>query len=94
MSFWGIIGIVLLAVIILSAIFAFFHILFMLLPAVLVIAAILWLINHFTKKDDDQRPSSFGERPGFSEKNNWYSNSNERPKRKKVRNVHTKDVDK
>ena len=92
MSFWGIVGIVLVAVIILCVIFAFFHLLFILLPAVIVIAGILWLINHFTKKDDD-RPHG----TDFDNWNDWSGNSqqpNGRPKRKKVRNAHTKDVDK
>ncbi|QYN54436.1 hypothetical protein GYM70_03295 [Lactobacillus panisapium] len=92
MSFWGIVGIVLAAVIILCVIFAFFHLLFILLPAIIVIAGILWLINHFTKKDDDQPHG-----PDFDNWNDWSGNSqqpNGRPKRKKVRNAHTKDVDK
>lgn len=92
MSFWGIVGIVLVAVIILCMIFAFFHLLFILLPAIIVIAGILWLINHFTKKDDAQPKN-----PDFNNWNDWSGNSQQpsgRPKRKKVRNVHTKDVDK
>lgn len=90
MSFWGIVGIVILAVVILSITFAFFHILFMLLPAVLVIAGILWLINHFTKKDDHQ-PSNGS---NYKTWNDWSNSNRVRPRRKKVRDAHTKDVDK
>ncbi|MEB3364276.1 hypothetical protein SDC49_13150 [Lactobacillus sp. R2/2] len=46
----GIVGLVFLAVVILSFIFALFHMFFMILPAALVIISIIWLINHFTKK--------------------------------------------
>lgn len=93
MSFWGFVGIALLAVVILSIIFAFFHVLIMLLPAVLVIAGILWLINHFSKNDDDNSPGSPSYGPDHNW-NNWQEDSGERPKRKKVRDAHTKDVDK
>ncbi|WEV71382.1 hypothetical protein OZY43_02985 [Lactobacillus sp. ESL0785] len=90
MSFWGIVGLVLLAVIALSMLFAFFHIFFMLLPAIIVIALVIWLINHFTKKDDiPNTPSS-----GSSSWYDWRSDNNTQTKRKKARNVKTKDVDK
>ncbi|BDR60246.1 hypothetical protein [Lactobacillus xylocopicola] len=89
MTFWGIIGIVLLAVIILSMIFAVFHIFLMLLPAVVVIAVIIWLINHFTKDDRHSGSSS----PGFQD-DEWPDRNSDRPKRKKVRDAETKDVDK
>lgn len=86
MSFWWIVGIVLLAVIILCFIFAFFHLLFLLLPAILVIAGILWLINHFTKKDDNESD--------YNRWHSWSDQSSGKPKRKKARNAHAKDVDK
>ncbi|MDF7683711.1 hypothetical protein PT287_09395 [Lactobacillus sp. ESL0679] len=89
MSFWGIVGLVLGAAIILIMLFAFFHILFMLLPAIIVIAVIIWLINHFTKNDDYEHTPS-------SSSGNWtnWQNSSVKPKRKKARDVKTKDVDK
>ncbi|WEV39136.1 hypothetical protein OZX58_02550 [Lactobacillus sp. ESL0680] len=89
MSFWGIVGLVLGAAIILILLFAFFHILFMLLPAIIVIALIIWLINHFTKNDDNEnKPSGTS-----SNWTGWRDNQNQ-TKRKKARNVKTKDVDK
>ncbi|RMC49686.1 hypothetical protein [Lactobacillus sp. ESL0228] len=89
MSFLAIICIVLLAVIILGFTFAAFHIIFLLLPAVLVIAVIIWLINHFTNHDKtDETPNEKGTWQ------NWSNNENSYPKRKKVRDAETKDVDK
>ncbi|MBA1394136.1 hypothetical protein EQ500_09730 [Lactobacillus sp. XV13L] len=92
MSFWGIVGLVLLAVVILSILFAVFHILIMLLPAVVVIAALIWLINRFTKKDDDNAPTgSRFDQQNWSEP--WGENGSQL-RRKKVRDAETKDVDK
>ncbi|MBC6356342.1 hypothetical protein ERK19_02975 [Lactobacillus helsingborgensis] len=90
MSFWGIVGLVFLAVVILSFIFALFHMFFMILPAALVIIGIIWLINHFTKKDDDNMSAN----SNFDQWHNWGENKETRPKRKKVRDAKTKDVDK
>lgn len=88
MSFWWIVGIVLLAVIVLSFIFAFFHLLFLLLPAILVIAGILWLINHFTKNDNQHESND-------NRWNQWTTDRfSQKPKRKKARDAHAKDVDK
>lgn len=93
MSFWGIIGLVILAVIILSFIFAMFHVFFLLLPAILIIAGLIWLINHFTKKDDDKFDTFYNNTNFY----NWRGQKNgdpSKPKRKKARNVKTKDVNK
>lgn len=94
MSFWWIVGIVLLAVIILCFIFAFFHLLFLLLPAILVIAGILWLINHFTKKDDNDHDDNDHNESDYNQWHSWSDQSSGKPKRKKARNAHAKDVDK
>ena len=91
MSFWGIIGLVLLAVVILSVIYALFHAFILLLPAALVIIGIIWLINHFTKNDENKSMRSDS---GLYDWNNWSQNNETRPKRKKVRDAKTKDVDK
>ena len=91
MSFWGIIGLVLLAVVILSIIYAMFHVFILLLPAALVIIGIIWLINHFTKNDENKSVNSGS---GPYDWNNWSQNNETRPKRKKVRDAKTKDVDK
>lgn len=89
MSFLAIICIVFLAVIILSFTFAAFHLIFLLLPAVLVIAVIIWLINHFTNHDKtEQSPNNKGTWQ------NWSNTDRNHPKRKKVRDAETKDVDK
>ncbi|RMC58800.1 hypothetical protein F5ESL0260_03385 [Lactobacillus sp. ESL0260] len=93
MSFWGIVGLVLLAVVILSVIFAIFHIFFMILPAALVIIGIIWLINHFTKNDDNNVGHSDLNSGSYSW-DNWNENNETKPKRKKVRDAKTKDVDK
>ena len=92
MSFWGIVGLVLLAVVILSIIFAIFHI-FLILPAALVIIGIIWLINHFTKNDDNNAGHSDLNSGSYSW-DNWNENNETKPKRKKVRDAKTKDVDK
>lgn len=91
MSFWGIVCLVLLAVVILSVIYALFHAFILLLPAALVIIGIIWLINHFTKNDESKSRNS-GSSPYNWE--NWNQNNEARPKRKKVRDAKTKDVDK
>ncbi|WP_419513120.1 hypothetical protein [Lactobacillus kimbladii] len=91
MSFWGIIGLVLLAVVILSVIYALFHAFILLLPAALVIIGIIWLINHFTKNDENKSMHSDS---GPYDWNYWSQNNETRPKRKKVRDAKTKDVDK
>lgn len=93
MSFWGIVGLVLLAVVILSIIFAIFHIFFMILPAALVIIGIIWLINHFTKNDDGSDGHS-DINSGSYTWDSWNDNNETKPKRKKVRDAKTKDVDK
>ena len=91
MSFWGIIGLVLLAVVILSIIYSMFHVFILLLPAALVIIGIIWLINHFTKNDKNKSGNSG---PGPYNWGNRNQNNEARPKRKKVRDAKTKDVDK
>ena len=60
------------------------------ITAALVIIGIIWLINHFTKKDDDNMSAN----SNFDQWHNWGENKEPRPKRKKVRDAKTKDVDK
>ncbi|CAM3090490.1 hypothetical protein SAMN04487792_0922 [Lactobacillus bombicola] len=89
MSFLGIVSILLLVLIALCIIFAMFHIIFMLLPAIIVIALIIWLINYFTKGKDN---SSANQKKTWN--TGWANENSPKHKRKKVRDAETKDVDK
>ncbi|TSO26017.1 hypothetical protein [Lactobacillus sp. LL6] len=84
MSLTGIIVLVLVAVIILSMLFALFHIFIMLLPVAAVAVGIIWLLLKLSAKKGNNMPSN----GNFT--NKTQSNSG----RKKARNVTTKDVDK
>lgn len=81
MSLTGIIVLVLVAVIILSILFALFHIFVALLPVALIAIGIIWLLVKLSAKKGGNMPAS---------NNSNYNHSG----RKKARNVTTKDIDK
>lgn len=91
MTFMQIIVLVLVAVLILTILFALFHIFIALLPVGIVAAVIIWVMYLFTKKKNkDNMPSS----GNFSDPFKQEDESERSSKRKKARNVKTKDVDK
>ncbi|MGQ5709297.1 hypothetical protein [Lactobacillus sp. PSON] len=87
MSLTGIIVLVLVAVIILSVLFALFHIFIMLLPVAVVAIGIIWLLLKLSAKKGGNMPSS-------GDFDNPFNKNKSTSKRKKARNVTTKDVDK
>lgn len=85
MTISSIILVVVVATILLALLFVFFHVLVALLPLAIIAIAILWLVNRFSSKKDQ----------GISNSTIFFDGQEaDRPKRKKARNVTTKDVDK
>ena len=90
MSFWGIVLLVFIALIILSLLFVFFKAFIFLLPVGLIAIALIWLIGWFTgRKNKASMPSSSSYYDWFKKENSTHN-----PTRKEARNVTTKDVDK
>ncbi|MCP9330764.1 hypothetical protein [Lactobacillus kefiranofaciens] len=90
MSFWGIVLLVFIVLIILSLLFVFFKAFIFLLPVGLIAIALIWLIGWFTgRKNKASMPSSGSYYDWFKKENSTHN-----PTRKKARNVTTKDVDK
>ncbi|MBD5431416.1 hypothetical protein [Lactobacillus agrestimuris] len=88
MTFASILILVLIAAILLSLLFVFFHIFIYLIPVALIAALIIWLIGKFSKnKTKDNILSS---RINFEDFSNSGPKSNSR---KRARNVKVKDVD-
>lgn len=89
MSFWGIVTLVFVALVLLSLLFVFFKAFIFLLPVGLIAIALIWLIGWFSgRKNKTNMPSG-----------NYYdwfksNTSTQRTTRKQARNVTTKDVDK
>ena len=81
MTFTSILILVLVAAVILAVMFASFHIFIALIPVVLILAILIWIINRFSnKKNNDNMPS---DESAFR-----YSSKGH----KKARNVSVKDI--
>lgn len=87
MTFSSLLLLVLIAVIVLSLLFVFFHVFIILLPVALVAFMVIWLIYHFSGRKNNHSLSS----NDWFNQSSFYRDINERP-RKKARNVKTKDV--
>lgn len=91
MSILNILILVIIAAIVLIVLFAIFHVFVLMIPAIIVVALVIWAINHFSKNKENDLSSSSNDKTSWDQFFNI--SENEQPKRKKARNVTIKDVD-